>query len=261
MTRARSAAAAVLVGLLTACLAAGLTPSPGAAIVARDAPASTASAPAAPSPQTTPATGPAIQREPVGTVEEARTGPVDLSTLEPGDLVPMSALPAPPARPRIPMREQRAGIPARANVLEIPSLNAAVRIEPAQIRGGSMVVPSTLTRVGWMTSSPSPGASRGTTVLAGHRDGLRHGVRRGPLFDLETVRVGAVMRVRWRGEVTRYRVTSVRAYERRALPARLMRTQGAHELGVLTCVGPLVMGADGLLHWSRNVVAFAQQIG
>jgi hypothetical protein len=68
------------------------------------------------------------------------------------------------------------------------------------------------------------------------------------------------VRTRRRDEPTRYRVTSVRAYERRALPARLMRTRGAHEIAILTCTGRRVRGADGLIHWSRNVVAYARKV-
>lgn len=179
-----------------------------------------------------------------------------LVTLRPGDTVTVAEAGGPPperAR-KVPLRVQEkrnAGQPR----LVVKRLGVSVPMTRSAQSGNAMVVPDSLREVGWLSSTSNLGARHGSTVLAGHKDNRR---ARGPLYDLGRSKAGDRLRtVDFWGNIATWRVVSKRSYKRADLPGRLFASYGKRRLVVVTCGGPYALGADGRLHWQRNVAVVA----
>lgn len=144
--------------------------------------------------------------------------------------------------------------------LSIPALGVQAPVARTRIVDGALGIPDDVRRVGWDTGSPAPGSRTGTTLIAGHRDNAAG--ERGSLYDLADLKPGDTINVRVRAgaRLVRYRVTGVEQYAKAALPPEIVALGGPHRLALVTCGGPLVRGADGLLHYSQNVVAWASPV-
>ncbi len=192
---------------------------------------------------------------------EVPLGEVDLARLQPGDLVAVEEVGEPVALPRPAIAAQRrAAGPSRVTV---PALDASMPLVQAPTRAGRLAVPPGVSAVGYASQSARPGANRGTTLLATHRDtgsGGR-GVR-SPLYDAPDLAKGARIHVAWLGQHTKYRVTEVTRHPRGRLPSRLASVAGTrHRLALVTCGGPLVVDDDRRLRWSQTVIVWAKPIG
>ena len=101
-----------------------------------------------------------------------------------------------------------------------------------------MELPETVREVGWYEFGSRPADRAGTTVLAGHVDTDREGL--GPMARLAEVDDGALITVTARdGDVSRYRVRSVRKIKKQRVPLdQVFAREGAARLVVITCGGP-----------------------
>lgn len=115
--------------------------------------------------------------------------------------------------------------------------------------------------VGRVGSTRPLGARRGSTWLLFHRDtgGGGRGVR-SAFFDLEDLDRGNRIVVRVDSRRIVYRVTSVRLYRADRMPSSLMARTGPATLHLSTCGGPLRMGRDGVVRWSKRIVVSARRI-
>lgn len=178
---------------------------------------------------------------------------------EPGDLLPAAVV------------QRAAGVVMTQSVTPAAAMRKAKRpslivrrVGAAQIVNapafhGRVRVPSSLTQVGWLTTSAGPSASKGTTALFFHRD--RGGGGRGQhhrLFEAPRLRKGHVMALRVNGATKRFRVTRVQHVGRGRLPTSLVDRQGKRRIALITCGGPLRLGTDGVWRWSRQSVTWAQ---
>lgn len=181
---------------------------------------------------------------------------VDWAALQPGDAVAYDAYVAAVGEPAEPVRPSlgRQKASAKGDRIVVPALGTALPLRRAPVRDGVMQVPEGVTAAGWLTTSVRPGAKRGVTVLATHRDtgGGGRGTK-SPLWDAERLKTGTVISIRWRGEMTAYKVRRTTWHKADRLPNLLDRT-GSHRLMLITCGGDLVMGRDGRLHWSKRAV-------
>lgn len=181
--------------------------------------------------------------------------------LEPGDVVPYEAYVAAVGEPEAVVLPALARQKARITGprITVPALKAALPVVRSEVKNGVMDVPPGITAAGWLATTKPPGAKRGVTVLATHRDtgGGGRGTK-SPLYDAEYLSPGQKIAVRWGGETTRYKVTRITWHDRNRLPARMLDTGGHHRMVLVTCGGALVMGKDGRLHWSKRALVWAK---
>lgn len=179
--------------------------------------------------------------------------------LQPGDTVTVKeAGGPPPALPLPSLRVQEARLAGQPRVT-IPALSASLSLVPSGSTSTAMVVPGGLDRIGWLSSTAAPGASRGTTLVATHRDSR---TARSPFYDLMSLTKGQRVVVHdFRGDRHVFTVAAKRTYDRGQLPGDLFAPYGPRRLAIATCGGPYEMGRDGQLHWQRNAVVVAVPVG
>lgn len=180
--------------------------------------------------------------------------------LQPGDTLTVEeAGGPPPALPLPSLQVQESRLAGQPRVT-IPALGASLRMVPSGSTSTAMVVPGGLDRIGWLTSTAAPGAKRGTTLLATHRDGR---TARSPFYDLMRLRRGArIVLHDFGGDRHVFKVVSrPTSYDRAALPGGLFAPYGPRRLAITTCGGPYEVGRDGHLHWQRNAVVIAVPAG
>ncbi|HJQ07763.1 MAG TPA: class F sortase [Nocardioides sp.] len=153
------------------------------------------------------------------------------------------------SRPAV--RGQRAMGPGAA--VRIPGGSADVPLSPIGFRDAVLTPPS-VDVAGWWSGGAHPDALVGTTVLAGHVSDDRG--RLGPFARLRRTRVGAVVTTTWAGVETRWRVTTVRSYDRRDLARSLFAQDVVRRLVLITCTDR-VDGPGGSFHYRRNLVVTA----
>jgi hypothetical protein len=139
--------------------------------------------------------------------------------------------------------------------IRIPSLAIAAPVAATTIDTGSglLRLPGNIHRVGWWRDGMAPGARSGAILVAGHVDSAHAG--EGVFFGLARIAVGARVELRTRGRRRYvYRVSSVRAYPRRALPLSVYSSRGVPRLVLVTCGGPFNRASG---HYRDNIVVTA----
>ena len=134
-----------------------------------------------------------------------------------------------------------------------PGIDAAVT--PVIIDGstGVLGVPADIRRTGWWRDGAAPGSRTGAVLIAGHVDSARAGI--GAFFRLPAIDRGDRVSVTTcSGRTHGYRVTSVRAYRKAALPVGVFSKKGAARLVLVTCGGPFDPVAG---HYRDNIVVTA----
>ncbi len=145
------------------------------------------------------------------------------------------------------------GAPVR---LVVPSLQVRADVDPVTVSAQRVLdPPADVSRVGWWDASARPGARSGQTVLTGHAVHTGGGV----LDRLPEVREGATVDVVTSQGRLRYRVASVRTYDRSTVAANageLFGQQGGSgRLVLVSCTD-----WDGSVYRS-NVVVVADALG
>lgn len=142
----------------------------------------------------------------------------------------------------------------------VPALGMKARIRTVGARRGTMQLPGTIERGGWLNGSAAPGEAVGATVIAGHVSDRRD--RPGPFGALRQARKGQLVKVRGAdGTVRTYRITSVTTQPRgRGLTGAGVATTGAHRLTLVTCTGRVTY-RNGRFHYTKNLVVTAVPIG
>ncbi|MGW0362931.1 class F sortase [Streptomyces sp. NPDC002990] len=143
-----------------------------------------------------------------------------------------------------PAAEEGALPATRSTVGTQPSLPVLIRgpkglqakVNPVAARpDGSLALPEEGPQSGWWALGATPGAARGTVLIAGHVD-TQQGL--GAFSTLHALGLGSVVHVTGaNGRVYRYQITARRTYPRTRLPADLFSTEGAHRLALVTCSG------------------------
>ncbi|MGW0335801.1 class F sortase [Streptomyces sp. NPDC003011] len=117
---------------------------------------------------------------------------------------------------------------------------------------GALVLPTDARHGGWWALGAAPGATRGTTLLAGHVDtptGLR------AFAALHSLPVAARIEVIGaNGCAYPYTVVARRTYPQRALPAGLFTRGGSHRLALVTCTGSYDLQTHS---YDSNLVLYA----
>jgi hypothetical protein len=211
-------------------------------------------------------TGLALMVTPTGGHADAGTVPTTASTPPPTVVAatggPPVASPPPPAAPATggppvaspPPPAAPAGTGPEPPVrLDIPAIGVSADVVDVRVlASGALAVPDDPRRVGWWVGGALPGAATGTLVLAGHVDDR---LRRGALFRLSELPVGATVYVDGATGRFGYRVAARRAYPKRRLPAEVFDRTAAHRLVLITCGGAFHNG-----HYDDNVVVYATPV-
>lgn len=117
---------------------------------------------------------------------------------------------------------------------------------------GALRLPDSPRRLGWWALGGTPGAARGTVLLAGHVD--VRGAGPGVFAALRGVPLGAHAEVITADGVRhRYVITARRTYRREALPGDLFSARGAARLALVTCTGRWRREAGG---YEENLVLY-----
>jgi Sortase domain len=157
----------------------------------------------------------------------------------------VGAVPSPPARPA----PVALGVPPVR--LELPGPVTA-QVVPVGVNGdGALAVPEDPHVVGWWSGSAAPGASAGSTVLAGHVDTAAAGP--GALATLARIDPGTLIRLATKHGRYDYRVAARRTYPKAALPMEAFDQSVATRLVLVTCGGPF---HDG--RYDDNLVVYAR---
>ncbi|WP_234412551.1 class F sortase [Nocardioides sediminis] len=179
----------------------------------------------------------AVEHPPVGTSSgsEVRTGsPAAPVTSRRAESEPAtSASQGQRHRTARPRALPAAGVP-RAVVVEALAID--VPVLPIESQGRALEPPSDPQVLGWWSDGARPGSVRGSALVTGHtvHDGG------GALDDLETLRAGAVVRVRTDRGSIRYVVDSVRVLDKDTIArqAPQLFSQQVHgRLVLVTCEG------------------------
>jgi len=142
-------------------------------------------------------------------------------------------------------------------LVHIPSLGIEADVSPLGLQpNGTVMVPKTVTGVGWYRYGPTPGQP-GSSVLLGHVDSYRGP---GVFFQLKRLRAGAAIYVRLaNGRTAVFRVRRVVRYPKDAFPDTLIyATVGAPELTLVTCGGQFNFSTRS---YESNVVVFSDYRG
>jgi LPXTG-site transpeptidase (sortase) family protein len=142
--------------------------------------------------------------------------------------------------------------------LALPSLGVDARVVPVGVDpDGLMTVPDDVSTVGWYRFGSTPADDQGTIVVAGHVDDREQG--RGAFFDLRAIAVGDEVEVRDdAGELTTWRVTGRRTFEKESLPIdELYERTGQQRLLLITCGGDFDRAARS---YESNVVVEAVRV-
>ena len=144
---------------------------------------------------------------------------------------------------------------ARPTRVRVPSVGIDAPVTPVGIdlRRGALGVPGDIRRAGWWKDGQLPGASSGAVLIAGHVDSARAGP--GAFFSLHKARPGAEVQVGTAGGRSfTYRVVSVRAHRKDALPTDVYASDGRPRLVLVTCGGPYVRATG---RYRDNIVVTA----
>jgi hypothetical protein len=153
---------------------------------------------------------------------------------------------------------------AAARHVYIPSLGVAARWVRvgSEGAGSGPQIPRDVHTLGLWKGGAGPKATAGTTLLAGHVNYTGQG--KGALYPLFRVRPGAVVVLTGdRAERTVWRVVELQVFDKTALPRRIFAADGARQLVLVTCGGPLlrVTGPAGSYNTYRdNVVVTAEPV-
>lgn len=157
------------------------------------------------------------------------------------------------AFPRV---EQVADVPQPVPVLlSIPRLDVRAEIDPVGVEAdGWAEIPEDVARVGWYRFGAAPGASSGSAVIVGHRDGWNEGA--GALYDLAQLEPGDTIEVaREDGSTIAYTVVSREAIDKSDLPTEeLFSEAGDPRLTLISCIGYFDRDNGGYL---QNIVVTA----
>jgi LPXTG-site transpeptidase (sortase) family protein len=160
-----------------------------------------------------------------------------------------------PARQGRPAASQR--IQFIPEHLTLPG-NADAAVHPAATVDGLLRVPENVRHVGWWDGSARAGEAFGSTVIAGHVDSDTYGI--GFFARLLRIKVGDTVTLRGDSHRLRYRVTSVRKVDKKALATKSQAFQqtGPHRLVLITCTGNFHRDRGG---YDSNLVVVAKPLG
>ncbi|MEZ5080481.1 MAG: class F sortase [Thermoleophilia bacterium] len=137
------------------------------------------------------------------------------------------------------------------------SVDAPVYSVGIDLRQGILDVPIDIDRAGWWRDGAAPGDRTGAVLIAGHVDSARRGP--GAFFSLKRATSSTRVQVQTAGGRTiTYRVVTVRAYRKQALPRNIFSTRGRARLVLVTCGGPFI-ASEG--HYRDNIVVTAVPVG
>lgn len=166
-------------------------------------------------------------------------------------------VPVVPADARRPAQAAAEQVPAPVG-LEIPSLDVGVDVVPVGVdEEGLMEIPESGQDVGWYRFGPSPGAERGSAVLASHVNTRAQGA--GVLARLGELDAGDTVTVTLEdGTVADYAVTDRRTVRKSELDERaLFDRTGPAGLALVTCGGPWQRERSS---YRDNVVVLAEPV-
>ncbi|MGD9959392.1 class F sortase [Nocardioides sp.] len=159
---------------------------------------------------------------------------------------PVTRAPAKPPLPESPAPRPRE-IRIAAIGLDAPLVATGVGAD------GQMALPPDPKTLGWYEFGLAPGSTEGSAVIAGHLDSYDYGL--GPLVGLRELEPGDGVEVSLaNGRTVRYVVSSLRRFDREALPASLFSRSGPPTLRIITCGGPYDRAAGG---YQQNLVVTA----
>jgi hypothetical protein len=142
--------------------------------------------------------------------------------------------------------------PTRVRVADL-RIDAPVQAAGIDLAKGALDVPENIQRLGWFRDGSAPGDPTGATLIAGHVDSARAGL--GAFARLRNATARTRIQVTTADGRTRsYRVTTVRVYNKQALPANVFSTRGSRRLVLVTCGGPF-LAAEGA--YRDNIVVTA----
>jgi LPXTG-site transpeptidase (sortase) family protein len=147
---------------------------------------------------------------------------------------------------------ETAGIPTR---VRIPALNIDAPVDVVALDFANRVeVPEDVQRTGWYRFAANPMTGQGSTVIVGHRDGVRQGA--GAFFDLDKAAIGdRVTVITEDGSPLRYRIVARESFDKGNVPfAELFAVTGSPRLTLITCGGPFDATTLG---YTDNVVVTA----
>ncbi len=162
--------------------------------------------------------------------------------------------PVAPARQGRPAASQR--IQFIPEHLTLPG-NAGAAVHPAATVDGLLRVPENVRHVGWWDGSARAGEAFGSTVIAGHVDSDTYGI--GFFARLRRIKVGDTVTLRGDSHRLKYRVTSVKKVDKRALATKSQAFQqtGPHRLVLITCTGNFHRDRGG---YDSNLVVVAKPV-
>ena len=160
-----------------------------------------------------------------------------------------------PARQGRPAASQR--IQFIPEHLTLPG-NAGAAVHPAATVDGVLRVPENVRHVGWWDGSARAGEAFGSTVIAGHVDSDTYGI--GFFARLRRIKVGDTVTLRGDSHRLKYRVTSVKKVDKKALATKSQAFQqtGPHRLVLITCTGNFHRDRGG---YDSNLVVVAKPVG
>lgn len=200
-----------------------------------------------------------LDRDPPGLgLQVPLAGP---STLERAPTAPPDNPRAAASKPQpVPRRDATRIIPVDQadppRQVRIPSLRLTMPIVATGVLDdGRMELPDDPEQIGWYRFGSGPGERRGSVVLAGHVDSVRHGV--GPLARLGSIQEGArITVIAADGSPIRYRVSGVERVRRADLPTERLFDPGSRtRLVIITCGGRYRGGSAG---YEDNIVVLAR---
>ncbi|MGI8880536.1 MAG: class F sortase [Jatrophihabitans sp.] len=140
--------------------------------------------------------------------------------------------------PVVPGTGSTAAAAATPTRVSIAAIGVSAQVVPVGVTSdGQMAIPEDVHAVGWYRWSAPPGATAGSTVLAGHVDSATQGL--GSLFRLRQVAQGAQVELRTSdGKVHRYRVIARESFPKTRVPlGQIFRRSGSPRLTIVTCGG------------------------
>jgi LPXTG-site transpeptidase (sortase) family protein len=119
-------------------------------------------------------------------------------------------------------------------------------------------VPENVRHVGWWDGSARAGEVFGSTVIAGHVDSDTDGI--GFFARLLRIKVGDTVTLGGDSHRLKYRVTSVRKVDRKALAtqSQAFEQTGPHRLVLITCTGNFHRDRGG---YDSNLVVVGEPLG
>lgn len=143
--------------------------------------------------------------------------------------------------------------------VQIPSLYVDAEVETQGVDANNlMTLPDDLSKVGLLRPLAALGASKGSSLLAGH---VNSGGQPGALYLLGQAQAGAAIDT-WdeHGQHQRWVVNAVHTYNKKALPDSLFDSDGARILHLVTCGGKVVRLPNGRWTYEDNIVISAVPI-